>query len=254
MNDFFKENCKLIFQEWINPSEIKDSRILDLGSQTGWLGEYCTLHNVKEYVGVEIDEYHISAARKNYPNLTFYHMDLEEYVSNCISQNNFFDIVVISRTIQGIQNQITLLKNLSKITNKVVLETGVPLNQPAYDLLQILKTVDLSDTHKGEIEKILTYIEYDQPFVEYILDDSWPQPVPSTGVLKDIFSRLGFELDLITYESVKQKYPAEYGYGARPERDQLIKKSILKFVKVSNNVKPITWNEWYSKNANEIHR
>jgi hypothetical protein len=244
MNNFFEQNHKLIYQEWISPSELNNSAILDLGSQTGWLGEYCMLHGSKEYVGVEIDEYHINDSRNHYPNLKFYHMDLEDYVCESVKENRFFDIVVISRTIHGIQNQISLLQNLSKITNKVVIETGVPVNTPAYRLLEILKDFDLDDKQKNEIEEIKHSIEYKQPFIEYVMDDRWPHPVPSTGLLEGIFLRLGFTLDLSTYELVKEKYPEEYGYGSRFEEDQLMKKSILKFIKVNNTVKPITWKEW----------
>jgi hypothetical protein len=245
MNNFFEENHKLVFQEWIHPDEAADSTILDLGSQTGWLGEYCMLHNAKDYVGVEIDEFHIIDARSNYPNLTFFHMDLEDYVKNCVTEKKVFDIVVISRTLQGIQNQITLLQNLSKITNKIVLETGVPPNYTANRLLEILKTVSLPVEYREEVEQIKHQIEYNQPFTEYIIDERWPSPVPSTGLLKEILARLGFELCLNTYESVKQKYPSEYGYGIPFNvPDQIMKRSILKFKKVSNLSKPISWKEW----------
>ena len=72
MNNFFREHHQLIFQEWISPSEAKGAKVLDLGSQTGWLGEYCMMHGAADYVGVEIDEFHIIDSRNHYPNLTFY--------------------------------------------------------------------------------------------------------------------------------------------------------------------------------------
>lgn len=244
MNEFFKENHKLIFQEWISPSELKNASILDLGSQTGWLGEYCMLHGASNYVGVEIDKFHIDDAKANYPNLTFYHMDLEDYVRQCVDQKSFFDIVVISRTIHGVLNQVTLLQNLSKITNKVVIETGVPINSPAHKLLEILKSVNLSNDYKEQVKKVSEYIEYQQPFVDYIHDDRFIHLVPSIGFFKEVFEKLGFELSLDTYESVKQKYPDEYGYDVRPEADQQMKKSILKFTKVRNTSKPLSWKEW----------
>lgn len=244
MNNFFEDHHKLVFQEWIHPDEVANSTILDLGSQTGWLGGYCMFHNAKEYVGVEIDEYHVLDARASYPNLTFLHMDLEDYVRNCVIEKKVFDIIVISRTIHGVQNQVTLLQNLSKITNKIVLETGVPPNSAAHQLLEILKIINLPLAYKTEVEKIKHQIEYEQTFIEYIIDDRWPQPVPSTGLLKEILARLGFELCLDTYESVKQKYPSEYGYGLSSDTGQIMKRSILKFKKVSNVSKPISWKEW----------
>lgn len=244
MNNFFREHCQLIFQEWIPPSEAKGAKVLDLGSQTGWLGEYCMMHGAADYVGVEIDEFHIIDSKNHYPNLTFYHMDLEDYVKDSVKENRMFDIVVISRTLHGVQNQITLLQDLSKIAKKIVIESGVPLNTPVYRLLETLKNVELPPECKKEIEQIKSYIEYDQTFVEYVIDERWPQPVPSTGILKDVFSRLGFDLDLTTYESVKQKYPTEYGYDVGTEEGQVMKRSLLKFVKTDREPRPITWKEW----------
>jgi hypothetical protein len=244
MNNFFEENHELVYQEWISPEELKNAKVLDLGSQTAWLGEYCMMHGAAEYTGVDIDDYHNNHARLFYPNFTIVTMDLEDYVKDCVKEQRIFDIVVISRTIQGIQNQATLLQNISKITNNVVIESGVPINKPAYMLAGILRTFDLTEKQKSEIASILNYIEYEQPFVEYVIDDRWPQPVPSTGFFKEIFATLGFELSLDTYESVKQKYPDEYGYDVSPDSVQRIKRSILKFKKVSSTPKSLTWQEW----------
>jgi len=246
VNNFFEENHNLVYQEWVHSDELKNAKVLDLGSQTAWLGEYCMLHGAAEYTGVDIDKYDNNHARLCYPDFTIVTMDLEDYVKDCVKEQRIFDIVIISRTIQGIQDQATLLQNISKITNNVVIESGVPINKSAYKLLELLRTVDLTEEQKLEIQRITNYIEYEQPFVEYILDDRWPSPVPSTGFFKEIFSTLGFELSLDTYESVKQKYPDEYGYGVSRDVEQHMKRSILKFKKVNNTPKPLTWQEWYS--------
>jgi ubiquinone/menaquinone biosynthesis C-methylase UbiE len=244
MNKFFNDNHKLVFQEWIDPSELKGATVLDLGSQTGWLGEYCIEHGASEYVGVEIDEYHVKDAQVHYPNLTFFHMDLEDYVDLCVKEYKTFDIVVISRTIHGIQNQMSLLQDLSKISKKIIIESGVPLNQPFFKLLEIVKNISLSSEQTQQIKYLQHYVEYQQTFVEYVIDDRWPQPVPSIGILKDVLFRLGFDLDLITYESVKEKYPTEYGYDAGVGTDQVMKRCILKFVKTDRAPTPISWKEW----------
>lgn len=246
MNKFFEENHELVYQEWISPEELKNAKVLDLGSQTAWLGEYCMLHGAAEYTGVDIDDYHNTHARLFYPNFTIVTIDLEDYVTDCVREQRIFDIVVISRTIHGIQNQATLLQNISRITNNVVIESGVPINKPAYQLLELLRTFNLTEDQKLEMNRIANYIEYEQPFVEYILDERWLHPVPSTGFFKEIFSTLGFELSLDTYESVKQKYPDEYGYGVSRDVEQQMKRSILKFKKVNNTPKPLTWKEWHN--------
>lgn len=243
MNEFFRDNHKLVFEEWISPSELKGARVLDLGSQTGWLGEYCLEHGAAEYVGVEIDEYHIQDARTNYPNLTFFHMDLEDYVLQCVQNKKMFDIIVISRTIHGVHSQIALIQNMCKIANKVVLETGVPINYAAHKLLEILRSLNLTEQYKSDVESVAQYIEYEQPFTEYIIDERFVQPVPSTGCLRQVFEKLGFRLNLDTYESVKKKYPTEYGYDIS-DPEQKVKRSILKFERVSNNTKPLSWKEW----------
>ena len=116
MNKFFEENHNLVYQEWIHSDELKNAKVLDLGSQTAWLGEYCMLHGAAEYTGVDIDNYDNNHARLCYPDFTIITMDLEDYVKDCVKEQRIFDIVIISRTIQGIQDQATLLQNISKIT------------------------------------------------------------------------------------------------------------------------------------------
>jgi len=250
MNNFFKENHKLVFQEWLDPEEILGLSILDLGSQTGWLGGYCTEHNVKEYIGVDIDQLWIDSAKASYPNLTFICADLEDYIVDCIKENKFFDIVVISRTIEGVQNHVSVLQQLSKITNQIVLEVGVPVNRVAYDALQFIKSLELTDEQKLLLNNAWHYIEYEQTFMEFFDDDQkfiWA--IPSIGLYNSVLSRLGFQLHLDTYERVKQKYPTEYGYFTKKDKsygtaDTHIGKAILKFKKITNEQKPLTWKEW----------
>jgi ubiquinone/menaquinone biosynthesis C-methylase UbiE len=251
MNNFFKENHNLVFQEWLDPNEIEGLSILDLGSQTGWLGPYCTEHKVKEYVGVDIDQLWIDRAKESYPDLTFICADLEDYVVDCIKENKLFDIIVISRTIEGVQNIVTVLQQLSKITNQIVFEVGVPINSVAYEALQFIQSLDLTEEQKLKLKHAWHYIEYKQPFIEYFDDDQkfiWA--IPSIGLYDSVFSRLGFQLDLDTYERVKQKYPNEYGFFTKKDKsygtaDTHIGRAILKFKKVSNKQQPLTWKEWH---------
>jgi hypothetical protein len=251
MNNFFKEHHKSIFQEWLDPNEIVRLSILDLGSQTGWLGGYCIEHNVKEYVGVDIDQTWINRAKDAYPTLTFICADLENYITDCIKENKFFDIVVISRTIEGVQNHVTVLQKLSKITNHIVLEVGVPVNHVAYEAISFIKkSIELSEEQKLMLAKGLHYAEYEHPFIEYFDDDQkfiWA--IPSIGLYNSVMSRLGFQISLDTYEKVKQKYPTEYGYFTKRDTsygtaDPHIGKAILKFTKITDEQKPLTWKEW----------
>jgi hypothetical protein len=245
MNNFFKENYQLIHQAWISPCEVKDSTILDLGSETALFGKYCMLHGAKEYIGVEINKMSVDNARADCPHIPFVHMDLEEYVDLCIDEDKFFDIIIISRTIEGVHNQVSVLQKLSKITNHIVLEVGIPVNFAANE---ILKTIDLPDELRN---KLIHYVEYEQLFVEYFDDNQkfiWA--MPSIGLYNSIMTRLGFQLSLDTYETVKQQFPTEYGYLTKVDKSYgtaktHIGKGILKFKKVTDEQKPLTWREWY---------
>ena len=66
-------------------------------------------------------------------------MDLEDYLNECISKQLSFDIAIISRTLEGSPNQVSILQKLSKTVEHVVLEVNVPINIVAYDLLAELE-------------------------------------------------------------------------------------------------------------------
>lgn len=251
MNNFFKENYKSVHQEWVSPEDVKDSSILDLGSQTSLFGEYCIAHGAKEYVGVEIDKLWIDRSREAAPDLTFIHADLEDYVDTCIKEGKHFDITVVSRTIEGVHNQVEVLQKLSKITNCIVIEGGLPVNFAAYELLKFAKSFELTDEQKQMLDKAEHYIQYEHPFVEYFDDDQkFVWALPSIGFYNSILSRLGFSLSLDTYERVKAKFPSEYGYLTKTDPSygtakMHIGKAILKFNKTSDEQKPLTWKEWH---------
>jgi hypothetical protein len=174
----------------------------------------------------------------------------KNYIVDCIEENKFFDIVVISRTIEGVQNHVSVLQQLSKITNQIVLEIGVPVNYVACEILELVQSLDLTDEQRNRLNYAQHYIEYEQPFMEYFDDDQkfiWA--IPSIGLYNAVLSRLGFRLNLDTYENVKKKYPTEYGYFTKKDNsygtaEKHIGKAILKFKKITNEQKPLTWKEW----------
>jgi len=244
-NPFFIKNHKLVYKEWLDPLEINGATVLDLGCQWGWLGGYCISNNVKEYVGVDIDKNEIDQATESYPMLTFFNMNLEDYVKKCIEINKKFDIIVISRTIHGIPNLVTVLQNLSIIGNKIVIESGVPVNSQVEEMLEILKNTNFYETHRESIDKVIHDAEYNSSFIGCLADEKFIHLVPSIKFFEDIFEKLGFKLDLTSYESAKNKFPTEYGYGLRPELNIRLKFCILKFTKVTNEHKPLSWKEWH---------
>jgi hypothetical protein len=239
MNDFFKEHYKEIYQEWITPSDVKDKTILDLGSQFGWLGTYCVDNSVKEYVGVELDPYayHRAIAENTSSNIKFFHMDLEDYLNDCISKQISFDIAIISRTLEGSPNQVSILQKLSKTVEHIILEVTLPINIVAYDLLAELEKNNPTNQTLELIEKTKYNIEYKSQFVEYFDYPGKPiWAIPSIGMYNAIMTRLGFQMSLDTYERVKQKWPTEYGFFQRG-------KAILKFKRIKNETMSITWKE-----------
>jgi predicted RNA methylase len=249
MNNFFKNNYQLIHQEWLSPADIPGKTILDLGCQTNLFGDYCKSHGAKQYIGVDIDQYWVETSRNASPDLEFVHMDLEEYVDICLKENKTFDIIIISRTFEGVHNQVSVLQKLSKICTCIIIEGGCSVNWPAYKLLEISESFPLNEEQVGQINAIKHQIVFEQAFVDYV-DDRFIWAIPSIGFYNTILSKLGFTLNIDTYLRVREKFPQEYGYfihehlsdgNAMPK----IGKAILKFYQTRKEQYPLTWKEWY---------
>jgi len=226
MTDFFEENYKDIFQYWISPNNVKNLSILDLGSGEGRLGEYCLSNGAKDYIGIELNYNKILEAQESFPQIKFYHEDLVDYVKKCVHEHNFFDVVFLTRTLHYIQDQVELLENISKITNNIIIESGVPASEPFLHLISNFKTICAD-----YILKIQEHVEYKENFTLYFFDKDSIHSAPSIGYLKELLNKLGFELDLTTYEKLKNKYPNEYGLLNKYKQHDLLGKYVLKFKK-----------------------
>jgi len=232
MTQFFEENYKEIFQYWLPPTSIKNLSVLDLGSKEGRLGEYCLSNGAKDYIGVEINSKKVLQAQERFPQIKFYNEDLTDFVKRCVHKYTFFDFVVLTRTLHYIQDQIELLENISKITNNIIIESGVPVDRPLLDLVNDFKTIRKDAEFYNYILQIQEHMEYEENFTLHFFNKESIQNVPSIGFLKSVFDQLEFESDLTIYEKLKQIYPSEYGFFYKNRKDDLLGKFVVKFKRV----------------------
>ncbi len=69
------------YKQYILPSaeDIKDAKILDIGSGTGWLLEEVRSKGATKVIGIEPSESNVQIARKQYPNVQTLLSSLEDY-------------------------------------------------------------------------------------------------------------------------------------------------------------------------------
>lgn len=236
------ENLYLRLTHWILPEQLKGLTVLDIGSKVSAAGAYSLFNGAAKYVGVEQDYNLVKVAEENikkyYPfaDTSIVCSSAEDFIDRC---NEKFDIVFLGRVLHSIKDGAHYLKRLSKIANSIVIEDVHPLNMPVTFLSDQLKnTVDLT---------LLFYnLEYCYPLSEsHSLDlfeqiKSYPcvddntnrlsKTLYSIGFLKGLLSPEGFSYDLSAYESIKNLFPEEYGYGLYKNRDG-VKKYIMRFNK-----------------------
>jgi methionine biosynthesis protein MetW len=93
--------------QWIRPS----TRVLDLGCGNGDLLQYLTDKRAAKGYGVEIsDENLLSSVRRG---INVIQMDLESGLS--VFESNSFDYVVLSQTLQAVQNTELVVKEMLRV-------------------------------------------------------------------------------------------------------------------------------------------
>lgn len=94
--------------------DLKNKSVLCIGCGTGEECNYIKSLGVKKVIGVDISEELIDYAKKNYPDIEFYAMDMEKL--------NFpkssFDFVYSSLVLHYVENWTKVLKNIYKILKK----------------------------------------------------------------------------------------------------------------------------------------
>jgi len=236
------ENLYKRFSAYMSPIEIKDKTILDIGSQYGQTGFYALHSGAKEYVGLEIRDSYVLESKellhKYFSNHSWeiLHTSLEKFIE---TNTKKFDVIFLGRVIHAItEHGIGILSKLAEIADVIVIESVTPLNFSHYKLTELLKTENmLEQIDFKKIETVNHFVEYEHPFIEYIQSSSgdFVNTLYSLGFLKLYFQRIGFEIELSSYERLKKEFPEEYGIGyLGSKHHSMAKKFIVRFNKTGS--------------------
>ena len=153
---------------------------------------------------------------------------IDDFLENNIET---FDIVLLGVILHGTGDIIELFKKISKITNRVVVETAHPFHLNHKSTLNMLSSDDLYN------------LEYKTAVVE-VHEETTSEHViflHSMKYLSIIFNRLGFIENHKPYEQLKKELPNIYGFNLN-SRLGLAKRYILIFNKTTSQpVTPIIW-------------
>jgi hypothetical protein len=231
MNTFERFSC------WISPDNITGLTFLDIGCNKAYLGEYLMIHGAKEYLGIDINVIPNENLKK-YSNAHLQCISAENFLKVCKRK---FDVVFCNNVIIAFSNLPDVLKQITKITNNLIIESPNP-----YPFFMI-SSDDPDYTSK------LYNLEYNHAYTEVyptsmpheanqIKEDRYLSFLYSMGFLKMVLNRLGFVEDMSCYELLKVLDPGRYGFGLS-STDIVLKKFVMKF-KLSHTPLPITWGEW----------
>ena len=93
--------------------DLQGKSVLAIGCGTGEECAYFKELGANKVVGIDISENLINIAQKNYPDIEFYVMDMEE-----ISLNEKFDFVYSSLVMHYVESWTKTLQNISSVTNE----------------------------------------------------------------------------------------------------------------------------------------
>ena len=236
-----QENTYVRFSHWIHPDDVCGLSVLDIGSRTSAASAYVLAHGAAEYLGIESDPTLANIATENikkyYPtaNATVMCILAEDFIKNT---NKKFDVAFVGRVLHQIDDGVHFLKNLSKITNTIIIEDVHPLHMP---IVYLLNKLDKED----DLTQLFYNLEYcyasseaycldlfNQLKVYPDLEEGVNVPISATvysiGFLKETFKLLGFSSDTSSYEDIKKIFPDEYGYGLYKNKLG-VKKFIIRF-------------------------
>ena len=236
-DDFFEQDPNLLtsrYNAWADQFAIKDCKVLDLGCNYATAGDYFLERGALKYVGIDLDCSTIKNSNKllsnKFENSKFLlvNSSIDDFLEN---NTETFDIVLLGVIIHGTGDIIELFKKISKITNRVVVETAHPFYLTYGSNVNMLSSEDLYN------------LEYKTAVVE-VHEETTSKHVNflhSMKYLSIIFNRLGFIENYKPYEQLKKELPNIYGFDLN-SRLGLAKRYMLIFNKTTSQEQtPIIW-------------
>jgi SAM-dependent methyltransferase len=241
------KNAYIRYAHWATPDEVREASVLDIGCRTGSAGGYVLKNSARRYVGIEknkdLAETALSNLKKYYCNRNFeiIHNNAETFVSDCTEK---FDFVFVGRVLHQISCGEKFLKDISKISNNIVIEDAHP---PNFFTDYLLKNSTLNNQQllslENQLETVYSFVETyadrsniftnfkDFPLLDLELKTNLKMgSAYSIGYLITILSQQGFKENFDMYNKIKCIFPEEYGYGLYQQRDG-VKKYIMRFNK-----------------------
>ena len=116
-NDIHPKHDIINYHKFFVDRVESSDNVLDLGCGNGFL-TYDVAKKAKEVVGIDIKDYNIKGAKKNFSrdNLKYIVGDATEY-----DFGHRFDKIVLSNVLEHIENRVELLTKLKKISNTILL-------------------------------------------------------------------------------------------------------------------------------------
>ena len=217
------------YMSWLPPQALDKKRVLDLGCCAAAVGGYCLTLGAAEYVGIEISEEIATVAREN---LTKYHSDKRWQILNTTAEQFFdsnserFDIVIASGIMHGVTNVIEFMDQLADVADLIVIESIHP-PMPLFGSMMSLVPKELDEEAKKRLGEIIHAMEFYHSVIEYsdegrMVKDydkgavtNIMRPLPSIGMLRMYFERLGYRMIPEPYYRLKKEFPDYFGGGKR---------------------------------------
>lgn len=223
------DSLKIRYNAWVSQFSIKDSKVLDLGCGYADAGVYVLENGASKYVGVDMDSKNIEISNNNlkqYSNVNLINSTVDEFLKVNKDQ---FDIILVGVLIHGMGDVIDFFKKLSKITDRIVIETAHPfhtmfkkyscLPKELYDLEY---NTALIECHESSVPNHLMFLHS----IKYLII---------------ILNRLGFAENLSPYEKLKKELPQIYKFDLNGKLGDG-RRYVLFFEKVNKPI-PVTWED-----------
>lgn len=116
-NDIHPKHDILNYHQFFVDRVDENDNVLDIGSGSGFLA-FDVAKKAKKVIGIDIQEYNIVDAKKNYQreNLEFIIGDATVY-----NFEDKFDKIILSNVLEHIEDRVALLKNVKKLSKVILL-------------------------------------------------------------------------------------------------------------------------------------